>query len=56
MKPRINYPIVKTDSDKYYPLMILDSSGVTHYWDHDGNYDGCSSDPHIDYESGICLN
>lgn len=56
LKFKINFPIVKSYSSEYYALIILDSFGVTHYWNFNGNYDGCSSDPHIDYENGTCLN
>jgi len=56
MKLKVNLPIVKAYSSENYALMILDSAGVTHYWNFDGSYDGFSSDPHIDCENGTCLN
>jgi len=56
LEPKINHPIVKDYSSDVYGRIVLDSLGVTHYWNHDGSYDGWASPPCIDGESGICLN
>jgi len=44
MKLKIKLPIVKTYSSENYPLIMIDSAGVIHYWDSDYNYDGYSTE------------
>jgi len=41
-KLKIKLPIIKRYYTKNYPLVMLDSAGVTHYWDSEYNYDGYS--------------
>jgi hypothetical protein len=56
MKLLINFPIINSESSEWYALTILDSSNVTHYFNFDGTYDGYSSNPGIDCNTGVSLN
>lgn len=56
MKLNITFPVIESHSSEYYGLILKDTAGVTHYWTHDGKYDGMSSDCNIDPQSGTCLN
>lgn len=42
IKLKVDFPILKSYQSDKYALIIIDSSGVTHYWDGDGAYDGWS--------------
>jgi len=54
---KITLPIVwSSRKSKIYSLILRDSAGVYHYFNPDGTYDGYSSDPHIDSETGASLN
>lgn len=53
---RITLPIVGSRKSDIYALILTDSAGVYHYFNPDGTYDGYSSDPHVDGETGISLN
>ena len=53
---KITHPIVMSWSTDNYALVFEDSSGVTHYFTEDGEYDGYSHECHIDGENGQCLN
>ena len=56
IKFRITLPIAKAYSSDNYGLIIVDNSGITHYWDFDGNYDGYSHATCVDGETGANLN
>ena len=56
IKLRVTFPVLKSWSSEIYALMILDSAGVTHYWDFDGTYDGYSSESIVDCHTGAHLN
>ena len=58
MKLNITYPVVesKPSASGNYALLVVDSAGVTHYFNWDGSYDGMSSDCQTDPQSGTCLN
>lgn len=62
MKLKIAYPIKEAKPGNVpldeggYALVILDANEVSHYFNQDGTYDGYSSDPCVDGETGICLN
>ncbi len=49
----ITFPVIKAYSSVNYALMLLDSAGVTHYFNSDGSYDGHSSDCGTDCATGI---
>ncbi len=59
---RIKFPIQgarpghKNDNGEGYSLVILDANNVNHYFNSDGTYDGWSSDPCVDGDTGINLN
>lgn len=40
----IRLPIVEAKSSAQYPLILVDSIGVTHYFNFDGTYDGFGMD------------
>lgn len=52
----IFFPIVQSRSSENYPLIITDSSGMIHYFNFDGTYDGHSVDPHLCRRTGTSLN
>jgi len=56
MKLNITFPIIESYSSDNYALILVDSADVIHYFDFDGTYDGWSSDPHIDGDTGVNLN
>lgn len=53
---KIIFPIVESYGDEYYALIIVDSAGITHYWDANGDYSGFVAPPHVDDQTGSCLN
>ena len=56
MVMNIAFPVKNVRKSEQYGLIFEDSAGVTHYWNFDGTYDGMSSDPNTDPQSGTCLN
>ena len=56
MKAKIIFPILEFYSSKNYGLILVDSAGVTHYWNHDYSYDGYSMPPSKDLNTGTNLN
>ena len=56
IKFNIVFPIVKAYSSINYGLIILDSAGITHFWDKNGDYDGYEHDPSIDVETKTPMN
>lgn len=54
--PKISFPIRKAYSSDNYDLMIVDDNGITHYWTTLEEYDGHSSAPENDLETGINMN
>lgn len=53
---KLSFPLKKVYTSKYYPLIIIDSDNVIHYWNFDGSYDGFSCDPCIDFKTRINKN
>jgi len=53
---RIFFPVVRAYSSENYGLIIEDASGVIHYWDFDGNYDGYSHDTCKDVNTKTDMN
>jgi len=53
---KITLPIVDSRKSGIYALILTDSTGVNHYFNPDGTYDGYSADPHIDGETGTFNN
>ena len=56
MKLKLTFPIKRVFSSTNYPLMIVDANGITHYWNHEGDYDGYSHDPYIDSSTRLIMN
>lgn len=53
---KITLPIIDSKKSEFYSLILTDSLGVDHYFNHDGTYDGYGHDPHLCGESGTCKN
>ena len=55
-KGKIKLPILKAYDSEFYPLILDDSAGLSHYFNFDGTYDGYSHETGTDGETGICKN
>ena len=52
----VTLPIVKKKESTIYKLVLIDSAGVIHYFNHKDEYDGYSHDPHLCGATGTSQN
>ncbi|MEM9859073.1 MAG: hypothetical protein AAF843_17065 [Bacteroidota bacterium] len=55
-KVKITLPIISSSRSDNYPLILIDSAGITHYFNFDGSYDGYSHPTNICGSNGTNLN